>query len=151
MKISSVNIEKRKNIDLRAGDMVRVWQKIKEKDKFSLQAFWGLVLARKHGKEAGARFTVRRVVQGIGVERIFPLYSPVIDKIEVLKRSKVKRSKLYHIREKAAKEIRRQMRHIRMERVEEEAEETIQESNSDKEKNAEPVAMEPKSESLNSK
>ena len=100
-------------MDLRAGDSIRVWQKIKEKDKFRLQAFEGLVLARKHGREAGARFTVRRVIDGIGVERIFPLYSPMIDSIEVLKRSKVRRAKLYHIRDKAAKEIRRQMRNVR--------------------------------------
>jgi large subunit ribosomal protein L19 len=109
-----VKIEERKKIDLRAGDTIRVWQKIVEKGKTRLQAFEGLVLARKHGKEAGATFTVRRVASGVGVEKIFPLYSPVIDKIEVLKRSKVRRAKLYHIREKAAKEIRRQMRSIRL-------------------------------------
>ncbi len=118
MKISTINTDERAKIDLRAGDTVRVWQKIKEKDKFRLQAFEGLVLARKHGSEAGARFTVRKVVDTIGVERIFPLYSPMIDKIEVLKRSKVRRAKLYHIRDKAAKEIRRQMRNVRMQRDE---------------------------------
>ena len=111
-------MEDRKKLDVRAGNTVRVWQKIKEKDKFRLQAFEGLILAHKHGREAGARFTVRRVIDGIGVERIFPLYSPMIDKIEVLRRSKVRRAKLYHIRDKAAKEIRRQMRHVRMQREE---------------------------------
>jgi large subunit ribosomal protein L19 len=99
-------------LDLRAGDTVRVWQKIKEKDKFRLQAFEGLVLARKHGSQAGATFTVRKVVDGVGVERIFPLYSPAIDKVELIKRSKIRRAKLYFIREKAAKEIRHQMRRI---------------------------------------
>ncbi len=84
MKISPVDISARAKIDLRSGDTIRVWQKIKEKDKFRLQAFEGLVLARKHGREAGATFTVRKVIDGIGVERIFPLYSPVIDKIEIL-------------------------------------------------------------------
>src|SRR3972149_11696982 len=112
--ISPVNIEERQKLELRAGDTVRVWQKIVEKGKTRLQAFEGLVLASKHGKEAGATFTVRRVSSGVGVEKIFPLYSPVIDKIEVVKRSKIRRAKLYHIREKAAKEIRRQMRNIRM-------------------------------------
>src|SRR3989344_1713791 len=106
---SGVNIEERQKLDLRSGDTVRVWQKIVEKDKTRLQAFEGLVLARKHGKEAGATFTVRRVASGVGVEKIFPLYSPVIEKIEVVKRSKPRRAKLYHIREKAAKEISRQM------------------------------------------
>ena len=111
--ISPVDIEGRKKLDLRSGDTVRVWQKIQEKGKTRLQAFEGLVLARKHGKEAGGTFTVRRVASGVGVEKIFPLYSPIIDKIDVLKRSKVRRSKLYHIRDKAAKEIRRQMRNVR--------------------------------------
>lgn len=114
--ISPINIEERSALDFRAGDTVRVWQKIAEKGKFRLQAFEGLVLARKHGKEAGATFTVRRVASGVGVEKIFPLFSPVIDKIDVLKRARVRRSKLYHIREKAAKEISRQMRNLRMQK-----------------------------------
>ena len=119
--ISPVNIEERKELDFRAGDTVRVWQKIAEKGKFRLQAFEGLVLARKHGKEAGSTFTVRRVASGVGVEKIFPLFSPMVDKIEVLKRSRVRRAKLYHIREKAAKEISRQMRNLRMSKDTEEA------------------------------
>ena len=124
--ISSVNIDARRNLDLRAGDAVRVWQKIVErvvekkqvKEKKRLQAFEGLVLARKHGREPGATFTVRRVIDGVGVERIFPLYAPTIDKIEVLKRAKVRRAKLYYVRRKAAKEIRRAMRHERIEKKE---------------------------------
>lgn len=110
---SPVKISERKNLDLRSGDNIRVWQKIVEKGKTRLQAFEGLVIAVKHGKEAGATFTVRRVASGVGVEKIFPLYSPMIDSIETLKRSKVRRAKLYHVRDKAAKEIRRQMRNIR--------------------------------------
>jgi len=117
---SPVNIEERRALDLESGDNVRVWQKIVEKDKTRLQAFEGLVIARKHGREAGATFTVRRMSSGVGVERIFPLYSPVIDKIEVVKRSKVRRAKLYHIRESAAKEISRQMRNERLARQVEE-------------------------------
>jgi large subunit ribosomal protein L19 len=112
--ISPVNIGERKKLDLRAGDTVKVHQKIQEKGKTRLQVFEGLVLAVKHGKESGGTFTVRRVASGVGVEKIFPLYSPLIDKIEVVKRSKVRRAKLYHIRDKAAKEIRRQMRNIRV-------------------------------------
>src|SRR3989344_2772351 len=110
---SPVKIADRKALDIKSGDNVRVWQKITEKGKTRLQAFEGLVIAVKHGKEAGATFTVRRVASGVGVEKIFPLYSPMIDSIETLKRSKVRRAKLYHIRDKAAKEIRRQMRNIR--------------------------------------
>lgn len=111
IKVSPVNMESRQKLGIRAGDTVRVWQKIQEKGKTRLQVFEGLVLAHKHGNEAGATFTVRKVASGVGVEKIFPLYSPVIDKIEIIKRSKVRRAKLYHIRDKASKEIKRQMRH----------------------------------------
>lgn len=110
--ISPIATEDRKNLDIRPGDTVRVWQKIQEKGKTRLQAFEGLVLARKHGTEAGATFTVRKVIDSVGVEKIFPLYTPMIDKIELLRRSKVRRAKLYFVREKAAKEIRRQMRRM---------------------------------------
>ncbi len=110
--ISSVKIEERKTLDIKPGDTVKVWQKIQEKGKTRLQAFEGLVLARKHGTEAGATFTVRKVIDGVGVEKIFPLYTPMIDKVELLRRSKVRRAKLYFVREKAAKEIRRQMRRM---------------------------------------
>lgn len=110
---STVNIEQRKNADIRAGDTVRVWQKITEGGKTRLQAFEGLVIARKHGREPGATFTVRKVTSGVGVEKIFPLYAPMIDKIEIVKRSKVRRAKLYYIREKAAREIKKKMKQMR--------------------------------------
>ncbi len=113
---SPVDMAARTKLALRSGDTVRVWQKIKEGDKTRLQAFEGLILSRKHGNEAGGTFTVRKVVDGVGVERIFPLYSPLIDEIEIIRKSKVRRSKLYFVREKAAKEIRRQMRNIRAEK-----------------------------------
>jgi large subunit ribosomal protein L19 len=108
--LSPVDMGARKDIGFKAGDTVRVQQKIKEKDKFRLQAFEGIVLARKHGSEAGATFTVRKTASGVGVERIFPLYSPSIDSIEITKKANVRRSKLYYIRDKAAKEIRRKMK-----------------------------------------
>ena len=107
---TSINAQERKDLGIRAGDTVKVWVKIKEKDKYRLQAFEGMVLATKHGTEPGATFTVRKVSNGVGVERIFPLYSPAIDKIEIVKRARVRRAKLYHIREKVAREIKRQMR-----------------------------------------
>lgn len=110
---SPVNIEARKGADVRPGDTVRVWQKIQEGDKTRLQAFEGLVIARKHGKEAGATFTVRKVTSGVGVEKIFTLYSPLIDRVEVVKRSKVRRAKLYYIREKASREIKKKMKQLR--------------------------------------
>jgi large subunit ribosomal protein L19 len=110
IKISTVDMEARKKVDMRPGDTVRVWQKIKEGEKTRLQAFEGMILAIKHGKEAGGTFTVRKVIDEVGVERIFPLYSPSIDSIEVLKRAKVRRAKLYYVREKATKELRRHLR-----------------------------------------
>lgn len=115
--ISSVDIGARKNLDIRPGDTVRVMQKIKEGNKFRLQAFEGLILARKHGTEAGATFTVRKVTSGVGVEKIFPLYSPMIEKVEVVKRARVRRAKLYYIREKVAREARRGLRRSRVVRI----------------------------------
>lgn len=99
---------------LRAGDEVRIFQKIpaydkssagkkatageKEGEKERIQTFEGIVIARKHGKEIGATITVRREISGIGVEKIFPLHLPTIEKIEILKRGKVRRAKLYYLR-----------------------------------------------------
>ncbi len=111
---SPVSIQARREIDIRSGDTVRVHQKIQEKGKTRLQVFEGLVLARKHGREAGGTFTVRKTASGIGVEKIFPLYSPNIEKIEITKRSKVRRAKLYYIREKVSKEVKRQMRRVQL-------------------------------------
>lgn len=110
--VSPVNMEERKALGIKAGDTVRVHQKIQDKGKTRIQIFDGMVLARKHGDEPGATFTVRKVASGVGVEKIFPLYSPLIDKIEITKRAKVRRAKLYYIREKVAREIKRQMRRM---------------------------------------
>ena len=125
--ITPVNVEGRAKLGLRAGDTVRVVQNIVEmkkgrgtdkKEKTTKnarkQTFEGLVLSVKHGREAGGMFTVRATLSGIGVEKTFPLYSPVIDSIEIVKRSRVRRAKLYFIREKAAKAVRRQLRNARM-------------------------------------
>lgn len=109
---SPVQMEDRKALGIKPGDTVKVHQKIVDKGKTRLQVFEGIVLARKHGDEPGATFTVRKVSQGIGVEKIFPLYTPLIEKIEIVKRAKVRRAKLYYIREKVAREIKRQMRRM---------------------------------------
>ena len=92
--------------DIRPGDTVRIYQKIKEKDKERTQSFEGLVIARKHGQEMGSTITVRKVISGVGVERIFPVHSPIIEKIEVLKRGKVRRAKLYYLRTAKGKKAR---------------------------------------------
>lgn len=125
--ITPVNIDGRAKLGIRSGDIVRVVQNIVELKKkrgtdkkektvknARKQAFEGLVLSVKHGIEAGATFTVRATLSGVGVEKTFPLYSPVIDSIEIVKRSSVRRAKLYFIREKAAKAVRRQLRNARM-------------------------------------
>jgi large subunit ribosomal protein L19 len=126
VKISPINMEERATLGIKAGDTVRVWQKIEElktqkgKNKKDVttrnvrkQAFEGLVLAVKHGTESGATFTVRRVASGIGVEKIFPLYSPNIDSVEILRRARTRRAKLYFIRRKASREAARAMRKAR--------------------------------------
>ncbi len=113
----------RAELGLRAGDVVRVWQKVvdlksqKQANKKEAivknvrrQAFEGTILAVKHGTEPGAMFTVRKVSSGVGVEKIFPLYSPMIDDIEVLRRTRTRRAKLYFIRRKAAHDVKRAMR-----------------------------------------
>ena len=123
IKFSPVDIEARKALDFKAGDTINVSSKIlDEKGKYRLQSFEGIVLARKHGREAGATFTVRKVASGVGVERIFPLYSPLVDKIEITKRSRARRSKLYYIREKAVKDVCRKMRSVAVEETTMEAE-----------------------------
>ncbi len=99
---------KDEKFDIKAGDTVKVYQIIKEKSKKKkggrdeikerIQIFEGFVLARKHGSEIGATITVRKIIAGIGVEKIFPIHSPKIQKIEIIKRSKVRRAKLYYFR-----------------------------------------------------
>ena len=88
-----------------AGDTVIVHVKIKEGEKERIQAFQGVVIS-KRGSGTGATFTVRKVSYGIGVERIFPLHSPVIDKIDVVTRGRVRRSKIYYLRKLRGKAAR---------------------------------------------
>ncbi len=110
--ISPVKLTERVALAIGAGDTVKVWVKIQEKKRVRLQAFEGLVIATKHGNESGSSFTVRKVSDGIGVERIFPLFSPVIDHIDVLRKGDVRRAKLYYIRKKTAKETRAKIKQI---------------------------------------
>lgn len=84
------------------GDTVRVNVKIKEGERERIQAFEGTVIARKHGGVAET-FTVRRVAHGCGVERVFPIHSPHVEKVEIIRRGKVRRSKLYYLRGRVGK------------------------------------------------
>ena len=91
--------------DFRIGDTVRVHTKIKEGDKERIQVFEGVVIKRKgHGCESS--FAVRKVSYGVGVERIFPIHSPMIDKIEIATRGKVRRARLYYLRKLSGKKAR---------------------------------------------
>lgn len=125
IKFTPVDVASRQKLNFTAGDTVKVWSKIAEEKsavqankkvekvvKFRLQAFEGMVLARKHGTEPGATFTVRKVASGVGVERIFPLYSPTIEKIEITKRATARRAKLYYVRSKAVKDVRKKLRSV---------------------------------------
>ena len=113
--LTTVDVTKRKALDFRSGDVLRVDTKVKEANgKFRVQAYEGLCIARKHGTEAGATFTVRKLSGDIAVERIFPLYSPAIESIKVVRSSQTRKSKLYFVRTKAAKETRKKLRTARV-------------------------------------
>ena len=92
--------------EFRAGDVVRVHRKIKEGGKERTQVFEGLIIAIKGRQSSSPKITVRKVTNGFGVELIVPIHSPIVEKIELVKRAKVRRAKLYYIREKSAKESR---------------------------------------------
>jgi large subunit ribosomal protein L19 len=148
MKISPVNTEERKKMDIKAGDTLRVWQRIEESGKTRRQAFEGLVIARKHGSEAGATFTIRKISGGIGVELTLPLYSPNIEKIELIRRPKrVRRAKLYYLRERAARQVRKKMRQMKqvgqvLTETKKEEPKNEEDIETDKEEKTEPKAKE---------
>ncbi|MFA5158330.1 MAG: 50S ribosomal protein L19 [Patescibacteria group bacterium] len=107
--MNNINLTKfmKKNIpDIRTGDTIKVHQKIKEGDKERVQIFEGLVIATHGGKTLDGTFTVRKESFGIGVERIFPIHSPRVVKVERVKQSKVRRSKLYFMRQLSGKNAR---------------------------------------------
>ena len=96
---------------IKPGSKVRVWEKIKEGDKERQSAFGGIVIARKHGSQTGATFTVRAVLQEVGVEKIYPIYSPLISKIDIVSSpKKIHRSKLYFIRKLSPKKVAEKLR-----------------------------------------
>jgi len=106
VEAKNVAAEARKSIpDFRAGDTVRVHSRVREGEKERVQVFEGICIRRKHGGNA-ATFTVRKVSYGVGVERIFPIYSPRIEKIEKLTTGDVSRARLFYLRELAGKKAR---------------------------------------------
>lgn len=130
-KLESFNtIQLKKDLPgLRPGDTIKVYQKIKEKGKERLQMFEGQILARKHGKGIHSTITVRKISGGVGVEKIFPMHSPVIDRIELVKRGKVRRAKLYYLREAKGRKARLKQKAIKeTTQTETPAEESIKEA-----------------------
>ncbi|NPB07322.1 MAG: 50S ribosomal protein L19 [Aquificae bacterium] len=111
-RIENKYIQKKEYPDFRVGYTVRVYYRIKEGDKERIQPFEGVVI-RIRGSGAGKTFTVRRESFGVGIERTFPYYSPNIEKIEVVKIGKVRRAKLYFLRELKGKEAQRKIREIK--------------------------------------
>jgi large subunit ribosomal protein L19 len=99
--------------DIKPGDTIKVYQKIKEKGKERIQMFEGQVLARKHGQGINSTITVRKVTGNVGVEKIFPVHSPIIDRIELIKRGKIRRSKLYYLREAKGRKSRLKQKAIK--------------------------------------
>lgn len=92
--------------ELRSGDVVKVFRKIVEGGKERIQMFEGIIIAIKGGQSSSQTITVRKVSNGVGVELVLPLHSPIIDRIEIVKRAKVRRSKLYFMRDRSLKSLR---------------------------------------------
>lgn len=107
--------------EIQSGYTVRVHQRIKEGGKERVQVFEGLVIAIGHGEGVEQMFTVRKVVDGVGVEKVFPLHSPVLVKIEVKKKSRVRRAKLYYMRRRSGKSARLQAEMVPEERIHKDA------------------------------
>ncbi|MFA5947474.1 MAG: 50S ribosomal protein L19 [Candidatus Gracilibacteria bacterium] len=106
------DLAKKPTPEINVGSTVKIHQKIKEGEKERIQMFEGLVIAKNSGNGADATFTVRKVVEGIGVEKVFPLYSANIVKIEVKKVSKIRRAKLYYMRSRSGKSARLQETYV---------------------------------------
>lgn len=98
--------KKKAVVDVRSGDTVKVTQKIKEGEKFRLQVFEGVVIRTDRKDSHTARITVRKIASGVGVEKSFLIHSPLVEKIEIVKRSKVRRKNLSYIRERSGKSAR---------------------------------------------
>ena len=126
--LEKFNKDQLKNIpDLKPGDSIKVHQKIKEGGKERIQIFEGIIIAKKHGKDVSSTITVRKVVDGVGVERVFPIHSPSIEKIEVVGHGKVRRSKLYYLRTAKGKKGKLKKKGVAAAVTEKPAQETTEE------------------------
>jgi len=152
-KLIEFNMAQRsgKVLALQSGDVVRVFRKIKEGEKERTQVFEGMIIAVKGGQSSSPIITVRKVSSGVGVELIIPANSPMIEKIELVKRAKVRRAKLYYVRDKTAKSLRfkyedasaveakadKKANKIKEEKVEEKEIEAVKEEKEEKEEKTE--------------
>lgn len=98
--------QRKSTIDFHAGDVVKVYRKIKEGEKERIQIFEGMIIAIKGRQSSSPMITVRKVSNGVGVEIVVPIFSPSIEKIDLVKRAKVRHAKLYYVRDKATKSLR---------------------------------------------
>lgn len=138
-KLQTFNKKQIKNpkltkMDLRPGDTVRIHQRIKEEKKERIQVFEGVVIDRKHGKGINATFTVRKISSGVGVEKTFPLHAPFIEKIEIVKRAKVRQGKLYYLRKLRGKKAKLKQKQFESVIIEEEKPVVVEEDQPETEK-----------------
>ena len=103
--------------DMQVGDVVKIFRKIKEGSKERLQAFQGTIIAMRGGQSSSPTMTVRKVSLGVGVELVLPLYSPQIDRIEFVKRTRTRRAKLYFVREKSVRVLSRKLKEVKMKKI----------------------------------
>ncbi len=129
-KVIEFNLNQRKKDlpELRSGDVVKVYRKIKEAGKERIQIFEGMVIAIKGRQSSSPMITVRKVSFGVGVELIFPLYSPSIEKVEKVKRAKVRRAKLYYVRDKSIKSLKLKYTEVESDKATKKKEEVKKES-----------------------
>lgn len=117
--MSQINVQRLGDLkkglpEMKPGDTIKVSEKILEKSKKKSQVFEGILISRKHGKGINATFTLRTVIGGVGVEKTYPLHSPLIEKIQIIKKGKSRRAKLYYLRKKTEKEIKRKLKSQRI-------------------------------------
>lgn len=114
-KLISFNLKQRKPLatpELQAGDVIKIHRKIREGSKERTQIFQGTIIAINGGQSSSRTITVRKVTSGVGVELIFPLSSPQIEKIEFVKRTRARRAKLYYVRDKSVKVLSKKLKEV---------------------------------------
>jgi len=133
----------RKDIpEMSPGDTIKVFEKVPGEGKKKSQTFEGILISQKHGRGINATFTLRAIIGNVGVEKTFPLHSPLIEKIKVIKEGKARRAKLYYLRAKAQRAIRKKLKSKRVieDKVEVKGKKQVKEVKEEKKKEAEKKA-----------